>query len=193
MLKKVPSVVLCLMLVAPLYATDNTFYVYSDSHARGNHYAPSGWMGDYGDIKYNESDTTNPKSGKSVIKITYTAEGKQGNNWAGIYWQYPANNWGNKGPGLNLSGYKRLTLWARGEKGGELLDKFCVGGITGESMDSGSSEIGPVTLTTEWQQYTIDLKGQDLKSINGALCWAANRDNNPHGLTMYLDEIRFEK
>ena len=30
------------------------FYVYHGFHARENHFAPSGWMGDYGDIRFDD-------------------------------------------------------------------------------------------------------------------------------------------
>src|SRR5437773_1765958 len=30
------------------------FKIYSDGNAPDNHYVPSGWMGDYGDIKFND-------------------------------------------------------------------------------------------------------------------------------------------
>ncbi|RKY34931.1 MAG: hypothetical protein DRP78_05960, partial [Candidatus Omnitrophota bacterium] len=74
-------------------------------------------MGDYGDIKYSEACKDNPYSGKTCIKITYTAEAKQGANWSGIYWQWPPNNWGEKRGGYDLTGAAKLSFWARGEKG----------------------------------------------------------------------------
>ena len=52
--------------------------------------------------------------------------------------------------------------------------------------------IGPVVLTTDWQQFTIDLEGKDLSSISGGFCWATNLDVNPDGATFYLDDIRYE-
>ena len=30
------------------------FYIYTDCFSRLNHYIPSGWMGDYGDLKIND-------------------------------------------------------------------------------------------------------------------------------------------
>ena len=38
-----------------------------------------------------------------------------------------------------------------------------MGGITGEYADSDVAGIGPVVLTTEWQQFTIDLEGKDVR------------------------------
>jgi len=48
---------------------------------------PSGWMGDWDDVTFNDSYTTDPHSGANCIKITYSANGSQGYNWSGIYWQ----------------------------------------------------------------------------------------------------------
>ena len=62
----------------------------------------------------------------------------------------------------------------------------------GEFSDSDSAVIGPVILTKDWQQYTIDLKGKDMSYVIGGFCWSANIDNNPEGATFYLDEIKYE-
>ncbi|MCM8812828.1 MAG: hypothetical protein NC924_02685 [Candidatus Omnitrophica bacterium] len=169
------------------------FYVYKDARNRSNHYIPSGWMGDYGDLKIKDSFKDNPQSGTTCIEWTYSAEGKQGANWAGVFWQNPANNWGDKNGGFDLRGAKKLTFWARGAKGDERLLEVKVGGITGNYSDSDSVGIGPIDLTTDWKQYEIDLSQADLSYIIGGFCWATNADSNPDGMVFYLDEIRFEK
>src|SRR5687767_7197318 len=64
-------------------AVKNVFYVYSDKGARVNHYIPSGWMGDYGDLKIEDGNTTDPADGKTAVKITYNGKASQGANWAG--------------------------------------------------------------------------------------------------------------
>ena len=168
------------------------FKVYTDAKAPDNHYIPSGWMGDYGDIKFDDKYMQNPHSGTTSIRIEYNNKATQGARWAGIYWQNPPNNWGTRPGGYDLTGAKKLTFWARGDKGGERIEEFKIGGITGEYADSDVSGIGPVVLTQEWQQYTIDLEGKDLSSISGGFCWATNLDVNPEGATFYLDDIKYE-
>jgi len=173
----------------------DVFYVYSDKRAVTNHYIASGWMGDYGDIKLVEGDTTTVHQGLTAIKLAYSAEAKQDANWAGVYWQHPANNWGTVKGGYDLSKYKKLTFWAKAISRGKFsvqIGEFKVGGIIGTFSDSDSSSIGPVDLTNEWKQYTIDLVGRDLRQIIGAFCISWSRDNNPDGFDLYLDEIRFE-
>lgn len=172
--------------------TFKIFNVYTDAKAPDNHYIPSGWMGDYGDMKFNDKYMTTPRSGTTSIQIIYNTNASQGARWAGIYWQNPPNNWGTRPGGYDLTGAKKLTFWIRGEKGGERIEEIKVGGITGEYADSDVAGIGPVVLTTDWQQFTIDLEGKDLSSISGGFCWATNLDVNPEGATFYLDDIRYE-
>ena len=171
---------------------DVPFYVYADRTSAKNHFVPSGWMGDYGDIKYDGASKEDAYLGDSCIKLVYSGKASQGARWAGMLWQNPANNWGNVDGGFDLSKATKLTFWARGAKGGERIEEFKVGGIMGEFSDSDSAVVGPVILNKDWTQYTIDLKGKDMSYIIGGFCWAANIDNNPEGATFYLDEIKFE-
>lgn len=177
----------------PQPTKSSVFYVYSDKGARVNHFAPSGWMGDYGDLKLNDASTDRPEDGRTAVKWSYTAKGAQGANWAGAFWQDPPNNWGDKPGGYDLTGYKRLTFWARGEKGGEKIAEFKTGGITGEYGDSDSATLPAIELTQDWKKYTIDLSDKNLAHWIGGFCWSASRDDNPNGFDFYLDDIRFER
>ena len=169
-----------------------TFVVYSDKNSMLNHFIPSGWMGDYSDIKFNDNWSENPHSGATCIKIEYLPKATNGARWAGIYWQYPQNNWGSVDKSYGLTGAKKLTFWARGEKGNESIQELKMGGISGEYPDSDSASIGPVVLTTDWKKYEIDLGGKDLAHIIGGFCWATNIDVNPEGAVFYLDDIQYE-
>lgn len=168
------------------------FFVYADGAYFKNHFIPSGWMGDYGDIKFNDASQEKPYSRKSCIKVVYTAQKKQGAGWAGIYWQDPANNWGNLKGGYDLSGAKKLTFWARGDKGGEVITEFKIGGINGERSDSSAASVGPVKLTNEWKEYTIDLKDEDLSHVIGGFSFVVSSMENPEGATFYIDDIAYE-
>ncbi len=168
------------------------FRVYTDANSPDNHYAPSGWMGDWGDIKINQTEFDNPHAGTTCFKVTYSAVRTQGANWAGIYWQNPPNNWGGAKGGWDITGAKKLTFWARGEKGGEKIEEFRAGGIGGEFPDSDIASIGPVLLTQEWKQYEIDLADKDLTHISGGFMWSANVDGNPQGFNIFFDDIKYE-
>ena len=191
--KKVVMVSLLTVLMSGALWSQGPFYIYQQFHSRENHFAPSGWMGDYGDIRLDDHwKAKGTKDTKTVIRIEYTAQAKQGNGWTGIYWQHPANNWGSRPGGYNLNGMKKLVFKARGEKGNERVEEFKVGGITGDYADSGSAAMGPVALGKEWKQYEISLAGQELSSITGGFCWTMTREANPDGAIFYLDDIRFE-
>jgi len=171
---------------------DMPFYIYADRGAILNRFIASGYMGDGNDIKTSLGSEEDPYFGQTCIKIEYTNKASQGARWAGVYWQNPANNWGARDGGFDLSKATKLTFWARGQKGDERIEEFKIGGIMGEYSDSDSAGIGPVVLTKDWKQYTIDLAGKDLSYIIGGFCWATNIDVNPEGITFYLDEIRYE-
>lgn len=168
------------------------FNLYTDKRSPNNHYIASGWMGDYGDIKFNDMWMENPRSGTTCVRIEHLPRRSQGAGWIGVYWQNPANNWGSRRAGFDITGAKELTFWARGENGGEVISEFKMGGITGEFSDSAAAGIGPAILTKEWKQYKIDLAGLDLSHIIGGFCLSASSDDNPAGLIFYLDDIRYE-
>ena len=167
-----------------------SFCVYTDEKSQQNHYYPSGWMGDTQDIKFTGAYQDNPKLGKTCLRITYLGTGPK--EWAGIYWQNPANNWGTSKGGYDLRGARYLTFWARGEEGREKISEIKMGGITGKNPDSDIAWIGPLKLKKDWTQYRISLKKKDLRYISGGFCFTALKADNPHGCTFYLDEIRYE-
>jgi len=177
--------------IPPAASISCPFYVYADWGSDKNHYVPKGWMGDLGDIQFDDNYKLDP-SRPNVIQITYAPKGS--NQWAGIYWWDPPDaDWGNKDGGFNLSCATKLTFWARGEKGGEKAE-FKVGGLKSTYQDSLQPALstGPIVLTKEWKLYTLDLKGKDLSHIIGGFVWVTNKPSNSGGATIYLDEIRFE-
>jgi len=178
--------------VAAAIVNFNPFFVYKDNADKDNHFVPSGFMGNVGALSLNFAYKVDPQSGKNCIRVIYN-QNREGMGWAGVYWTQPADNWGDKGSGYNLTGAKKLTFWAKGEKGGEIISNFIVGGIQGKGVeDSDSVAIGPIELTKDWQQYTIYLNGADLRNIIGGFCFTVTRQDNPDGATFYLDNIVYE-
>ncbi len=157
-----------------------------DEKMHEDKYTPSGYMGSHDSLTLAADCTEQPKAGDSCLKISYD----RGDAWAGVVWQSPANDWGEKDGGFDLRGGSKLTFWARGEKGGE-ESKFGVGLIGREQpfFDSAKKEI-VVKLTDQWQQYTIDLSGQDLQRIKTGFYFSLAGQGDP--LTFYLDDIKFE-
>jgi hypothetical protein len=163
----------------------------------GKMFVPSGWMGD-GEKGKNYvqvvvvSGEEKPRPGASGGVCTRVSYKPGPVGWAGVYWQHPADNWGDK-PGLSIRGATKLVFWAAGKKGGEIVE-FKSGGISANKSykDSFEASLGSVALGRDWKQYQIDLKGQDLSSVIGAFAWVATGDSNPGGLAFYLAEMRFE-
>lgn len=178
--------------VAPAVAF-TPFYIFSTKGARDNHYVPSGFMPNGNCITFSDTWQKNCQLGKTCMRVVYDVECSRGDQkWAGVYWLNPANNWGSRKGGYNLTGAKRLAFWARGDKGGEQVQEFTVGGVSGDYPDSDTAMIGPVILGTKWREYSIDLRGKDLSYISGGFAWTTSEDVNPEDCTFYLDNIRFE-
>ena len=80
------------------------------------------------------------------------------------------------------------------EKGGETIAEFKIGGvgISREYPDSDTVGIGPVILSKDWKEYSIDLRGRDLTYLSGGFAWVANTENNTESCTFYIDDIRYE-
>lgn len=179
---------------AAFQAPFTPFIVYRDKSSR-NRFTPSGYMPTGECLALDDGWQYDPREGKTSIRVVYDVScSRQGRKWAGIYWQNPADNWGDRKGGYNLSGATRLTFWAKGELGGERIEEFRTGGIGANRLypDSDSAAIGPVILTPQWKQYIIDLRGKDLSYISGGFAWVANVDSNPHHCVFYLDSITFE-
>jgi hypothetical protein len=171
------------------------FVVYQDRGSLGNRFVPSGYMPTGECVSMNASHNEGCEEGKTCIKVSYdVACSAKSRQWAGVYWLNPADNWGDRKGGYNLTGAKRLSFWARGEKGGEQIAEFKIGGVgvNREFPDSDTASIGPVILSKEWRQYTIDLRDKDLSYIAGGFAWIANVDSNSDVCTFFLDDIRYE-
>lgn len=170
------------------------FVVYKDK-GFPNRFTPSGYMPTGECLYMSDSWIEKCSSGKTCVKVIYDIDcSRKSRNWAGIYWLNPADNWGDRKGGYNLTGAQKLTFWARGEKGGERIEEFKIGGV-GRGMDYPDSDtafIGPVILTKEWKEYTIDLRGKDLSYISGGFAWVSNTDVNPEACVFYLDEIEYK-
>lgn len=173
--------------VLPAQAAALPFVVYDDGVRVKPPYVPTGWMGNTKAMKLNEACETRPHSGQTCLKFDFNAN----DTWGGIVWQSPPGDWGDKPGGWNLTGAKRLSFWARGETGGEVAS-FQLGllGSDKKFADSASAKLEKVTLTTEWQQFEINLDGKDLNRIKTGFAIIVAGAGKP--VTIYLDDISYE-
>ena len=137
----------------------------------------------------------------SCYKFTYTP----GNVFGGILWWPPACGSSGtdaafeaaKNDNCGISIFKQanilpvaLTFWARGEKGGEIVE-FKVG--AGNIKPSPAASTGPIPLGLAWQQYSIPLSASmHLENATALFTWVAADLGNPAEITFYLDSIQFE-
>jgi len=159
--------------------------VYADGFPQPWSY--SGWMGNHEVLSLDPDYKIQPNSGETCIKIRARAPF----GWTGIAWQNPANDWGDLAGGYDLTSATKLTFWARGEMGGELID-FGVGLLNSdkEFYDTAKTELKRIKLKKKWKQYSINLKGKDLSNIKTPFYWIIGGNN--HTITFYLDDIKFE-
>ncbi len=154
-----------------------------------DHFAASGFMGDVSDVRLSGAYEGTRDKGYPCLKIKYAGLGEAG--WAGVMWQNPANNWGTVDGGYNLTRAKRLGFWARGEKGGEMVE-IVIGGASSVFPDSDGLTTGDIRLTSEWKQYLLDLSSADLSYISCGFGFILKQPNHLSGCTIYLDDVRYE-
>ena len=154
---------------------------------------PSAWLGDgeAGEryVGYRRRPVVIDGKGTTAVQLTYR-KGPKG--WAGIYWQYPDRNWGEKA-GRSLIGARLISFSAKGEHGGEIVE-FKSGGISGgRYRDSYEASLGKVILKATWTQYRIDLSGSDLSSVIGAFAWlVASADNERPEVNTWIANLLVE-
>ncbi len=161
------------------------FVVFDDPVAKLP-FVPSGYMGSTENVKLALDSRDNPKQGTHCIKVTYD----RSDDWAGVVWQSPANDWGDQEGGFDLSGAKKMTFWARSATGTEKIT-FGVGMIGRDKpfFDTTKKEI-VIDLTPQWKQYTIDLKDADLQRIKSGFFFSLAGQGKP--ITFYLDDLKFQ-
>lgn len=167
----------------PLARPNLPCVVYGDDVAP--RWIPSGYMGDHQSIQMETDCTENPHSGETCIKATFSAS----EGWGGVWWQSPANDWGDKPGGFDLSDATMLEFWVRGEKGGETL-KFSTGGLENKAYsDSFPQQSREAILKKEWTRVRIPLDGLDLSRVKTGFGWVFASKGEP--VTFYLDDIRY--
>jgi exo-beta-1,3-glucanase (GH17 family) len=179
-------------------------YVYLNYGAEENKFIPSGWMGDIAAISFDDCSQQEHDWADRTVKVQYLPSPEDERGWAGIYWLYPENNWGvARGHNLQeLGEYAQLRFSAKSDQTGAQV-RFFVGGVYSDTyryLDSIPEPLqaleadskGFVSLSTEWQEYHIDLTGADLSNVIGGFGWAAERNRTPNGVTFYIDNILFD-
>lgn len=159
-------------------------YVYQSGDSNPRWYA-SGFMGN-GALKMDLNERNAGQSGATCIRVDYGI----GNDWAGVYWQSPANDWGEAPGGYDLTGAKKLCFRVRGAKGGEKVSFFYGGLFAKPYSDTARGELKDEVLSAEWTTYVLSLDGKNLKRIKTGFGFTFGGQGKP--FTFYIDKIWFE-
>lgn len=162
-------------------------------------FVPCGWMGDgeEGDkyLRIEDGGGATP-TGAASSKWSFRPGGKK--QWLAVGWQFGDCNWGDsKGLDLSNRGFKRVTVWAKGVPDSENrfpVLQFKAGANTAPQKKyqaSFSVAREPVTLTSDWQPYHLDIQGEDLSSVVSAFTVAIRSKDHPKGATFYLGGITY--
>jgi hypothetical protein len=112
--------------------------------------------------------------------------------YGGVYFQFPANNWGTD-PGRRVSmGAKQVTLWARADVSSSIKLSFGVGGI---GVGQGTQYVDTVgggllnsTVTSSWQEFTFPVTGTYDWVLSG-FHWSVS---SSQPVTFYIDSIQWQ-
>lgn len=148
-------------------------------------FVPSGFMGDVNGISMdNQCGERQPDVSGPCHRVAWApSAGSPG--WAGVWWQYPADNWGAQ-PGRDIAaGATRVSFLAWGAEGGEVVSFEA--GYAGE--DGFNTSTGDLTLGANPERYEIDLSGQAYSNVAGAFSWVSGQAG---GVEFYVDDIHWE-
>ncbi len=165
-------------------------------------FAPSGYMGDgttgTAVLADQGGEFCKPRptgARGDCYRFTYAADTQL---WAGVYWQFPPNNWGSAEGKKVAPGASQVSFYAAGAVGGEIL-KITVGGIKDVTLPNSDAlkADATVTLTPEMTQYTVALGSQPYDKVIGGFSWATNYPEGTNPATaapivFYLDDIVWE-
>jgi hypothetical protein len=173
------------------------FFVYADGGDPRNHFIASGFFGDTADLAINQTDSTNPHSGSTSLRIDYRPRGAM--RFAGVFWQCPESNFGTVADaGFNLTLAQRVRFFARASRPSRA--EFKVGGIGRasppqpfpDSLLSTSTSPVIVELGTDWREFTISVAAGDRSRIIGGFLFVTNTDQNQSDVSIWVDDVVWE-
>jgi hypothetical protein len=150
-------------------------------------FSPSGRMGDLAVLEVDPRCREAARTGRFGLRVRFGAAG----GWAGVAWQRPAGDWGREPWAADLRGARRITLWARGSRGGEVVSAR-VGLVGPDEPFPDSARLAPVEwkLGPGWSRHEIDLGGADLRHVKTPLALFFEARGAP--LAFDLDDIAIE-
>ena len=154
--------------------------------AVSDYFIPSGHMGDGQNLGYLHADTNldckprPPGVRGYCYDFTYLKIGPI--KWAGVYWVYPANNWGSRAGRRveNSKAFKQVRFYAASDIP-DLRVSFFYGGISDALLPNHDdiSDFTAFDVSTEWRQFRMVLppEGLDFSRLIGAFGWSVAYPN----------------
>ncbi|MEM9052595.1 MAG: hypothetical protein AAGC47_11120, partial [Bacteroidota bacterium] len=149
-------------------------------------YVFSGYMGNYDAMKVDFEHSENVHSGETAVKISYSAV----DNWFGLGYVDPPNDWGDMLGGYNVEGAKTFSFWARASRVGVRANMgFGLLEPDNKFYDT-AIKMKERNLSTEWTKYTYDVRDLDLSCIRSGFVIFSTGVGAPFDI--YIDDIVFE-
>lgn len=141
-------------------------------------------------IRLEKAEPTQAHSPPDAWRIEFDEKG----GFAGICWKNRAGNEGEApGDDLSAAGYRRITFWAKGEAGGEVVE-FRAGGLGNVKTryrETFDVTAGKLKLGTSWTEYSLYVSNADLSSVMTPFCALFHQEDNPGKAVIYLDDIQY--
>jgi len=141
-------------------------------------------------FKLETTSAADAHSPPDAWKISFESRG----GFGGFCWKNRAGNEGEAaGDNLSAAGYRRITFWAKGEKGGEVAE-FRAGGLGNvktRHRDSLDVSAGKIKLNAGWHEYSMYVIDADLSSVMTPFCVLLYREDNADGAVVYVDDIEY--
>jgi hypothetical protein len=165
--------------------------------AASDYFAPTGA---YGDAESPSSVSVSlfcrdraPAPGGSrgdCYAISYTSPAV---GYAGVFWQFPPNNWGTDEGRRVAPGATKVTFYGRADGAAPVPVTLGVGGIGGgggmpEPYHDTIDGSLPVMLGSDWQAFSVPISGAYDWVISG-FSWEASTQAP---ITFYLDDIQWQ-
>jgi hypothetical protein len=141
-------------------------------------------------IRWEKTLASEAHSPPDAWKVEFEKSG----GFAALCWRNKPGNEG-EAPGDDLSkaGYRRISFWAKGAAGGEVVE-FRAGGmgnVKTRYQDSFDVTAGKLRLTSTWAEYGIYVSNADLSSVLTPFCAGFHREDNTEHTVVYLDDIQY--
>ncbi len=115
--------------------------------------------------------------GLGCLKLTYN---RGSSSWVG-YWSFLREDQ----QGMDVSGYRYLSMYVRGASGGEAFR------VELKDSSGKTSKQNITGITTSWQEFRLDLSGFSGVSLNSLAMVNFIMDLSPNSGTVFIDLLRF--